>query len=87
MRGAGRKLRAGIPWSFRIEDIQLGGRLTFWYGTKDYAAMVLGSPWMATLVPGSQVRAVQDGKHSFKSDPKHLTAILVELRDQARSQC
>ena len=47
--------------------------------------MVLGSPWMATLVPGSQCRAVQDGKHSFKADPKHLSAILVELRDQVRS--
>mmetsp|Transcript_1857 Transcript_1857/g.3982 ORF Transcript_1857/g.3982 Transcript_1857/m.3982 type:complete len:220 (-) Transcript_1857:494-1153(-) len=73
-----------IPWSFRIEDIKLGERLTIWYGTKDYDSMILGAPWMQSLVPGSQVRAVQDGKHSFKSDPEHMRAILTELRDQAR---
>lgn len=74
-----------IPWSFRIESIELGERLTFWYGTKDYDSMILGSPWMQSLVPCSQVRVVQDGKHSFKSDPEHLGAILAELRDQART--
>jgi pimeloyl-ACP methyl ester carboxylesterase len=73
-----------IPWSFKLEDVQLGERLTFWYGSKDYDPMIMGSPWMASLVPGSQLRVVEGGKHSFKSDPVHLSAILVELRDQAR---
>lgn len=73
-----------IPWSFRIEDVKLGERLSIWYGTKDYDAMILGAPWMQSLVPGSQVRAVPDGKHSFKSEPEHMQAILTTLRDQAR---
>ena len=73
-----------VPWSFRLEDIQLGERLTLWYGSKDYDPMVVGTPWMQTLVPGSQLRVVPDGKHSFKSEPKHYSAILVELRDQAK---
>jgi hypothetical protein len=73
-----------IPWSFRVEDIALGERLTIWYGTKDYDAMTVGSPWMQSLVPGSQLRVVPDGTHGFKSDPKHMSAILTELRDQAR---
>ena len=75
-----------LPWSFRIEDIALGDRLSIWYGTRDYEPMIVGAPWMQSLVPGSQLRVVQDGKHSFKSDPVHMSAILTELRDQARSQ-
>jgi hypothetical protein len=74
-----------LPWSFKIEDITLGERLTFWYGTDDYPPMVLGSPWMQTLVPGSRVRVVEGGNHGFKSDPAHLRSILIELRDQAHA--
>ena len=66
------------------ESIGLGERLTFWYGSADYDAMIVGSPWMQSLVPGSQLKVVQGGRHSFKSDPEHLTAILIELRDQAK---
>ena len=72
-----------VPWSFRVEDISLGNRLTFWYGGDDYPPMILGSPWMQTLVPGSQLRVVPNGKHSFKKEARHLKAILLELRDAA----
>lgn len=74
-----------LPWSFRLEDITLGERLTFWVGEKDIESMVVGSPWMQTLVPGSKLQWVQGGDHGFKSEPQHLSAILVELRDQFRA--
>jgi len=74
-----------LPWSFKIEDINLGPRCTFWYGSADYDSMKFGSPWMQSLVPGSQLRAVAGGDHGFKSDPDHLRSILQELRDQARA--
>jgi hypothetical protein len=45
--------------------------------------MVLGSPWMQSMVPGSKLRRVEGGNHGFKSEPEHLRAILVELRDMA----
>ena len=64
--------------------IKLGERLTIWYGSADYPAMVLGSPWMQTLVEGSQLRVVAGGKHSFKSEPQHYAAIVTGLREQAK---
>ena len=73
-----------IPWSFRVEDITPGEHTSFWYGTHDFDAMRVGSPWMASLVPGSRLIEVE-GNHGFKSDPQHLAAILTELRDQALS--
>ena len=73
-----------LPYSFKVESILLGERLTFWYGSEDYPPMVLGSPWMQSIVPGSKLRRVEGGNHGFKSDPAHLKAILLELRDQAR---
>jgi len=74
------------PWSFRLEDIQLGRALTFWYGSKDFPPMIVGAPFMQGLVPGSLLREVPDGTHGFKSNVEHLRAILEELRvhwDQA----
>jgi len=47
--------------------------------------MVLGTPWMHALVPGSKLVAVEGGDHGFKSEPAHLRAILLELRDAANS--
>ena len=32
-----------IPWSFKLEDVKLGERLTFWYGSKDYDSMISAS--------------------------------------------
>ena len=72
-----------LPWAFQIESIELGERLTFWVGEKDYPSIVLGAPWMQALVPGSRLRVVKDGTHGFKSDPDHLRAILEELRDRS----
>lgn len=68
-----------LPWSFRIEDIKLGSRLTFWVGTEDAASMTKGAPWMQSVVPGSRLEVVQGGNHGFKSEPRHLKAILEEL--------
>ncbi|KAL1521956.1 hypothetical protein AB1Y20_021602 [Prymnesium parvum] len=73
-----------LPYSFKIESITLQERLTFWYGSEDFPAMVYGNPWMQSLVRGSKLRRVKGGDHSFKSDPAHLSAILIELRDQAQ---
>lgn len=74
-----------LPYSFKFEDITLGSRVTFWYGTEDYPPMIVGSPFMQSLVPGSQLRPVQGATHrTVKAEPTNLRAILLELRDQAR---
>ena len=72
-----------LPWSFRIEDVTLGERMHFWYGSEDYDAMRLGTPWMASLVDGARVIKVEGGNHGFKSEPVHLSNILSALRDAA----
>jgi len=74
-----------LPWSFKLEDISLGRKLTFWVGEKDYDSMKIGAPWMQSMVPGSIVEVVPGGDHGFKSKPEHLKAILERLRDQAMS--
>mmetsp|Transcript_177602 Transcript_177602/g.569562 ORF Transcript_177602/g.569562 Transcript_177602/m.569562 type:complete len:349 (-) Transcript_177602:81-1127(-) len=68
-----------LPWSFRLESITLGPRLSIWVGSEDVEAIKIGTPFMQSLVSGSQVRVVQGGNHGFKSDQKHLAAILTEL--------
>ena len=72
-----------LPWSFKIEDIALGSNCTFWCGSEDYPPILLGAPWMQTLVPGSGLHIVPGGNHGFKSQPEHMGAILSQLRDQA----
>ena len=66
-----------------LEDIELGERLTFYVGSDDVPAIKVGTPWMRSLVPSSRLVEVQGG-HSFKSEAKHLAAILVELRERAK---
>ena len=73
-----------LPWAFRIESIALGSALTVWAGDADYAPIALGAPWMAQLVEGAQLRVVPGG-HGFKSEPRHLAAILGELRLRAEA--
>lgn len=72
-----------IPWSFALEDIVLGPKLMIWAGGEDYPAISLGSPFMQSVVPGSQLRIVPGGNHGFKSDPVHYASILQELKKQA----
>merc|ERR1712048_1349367 len=71
-----------LPWSFTLESITLGPRLTVWVGSEDIDAIVIGAPFLQQLIPGSKLKVVQGGNHGFKSDPKHLAAILNELREQ-----
>ena len=71
-----------FPWSFRLEEIGLGARCSIWYGTDDFEPIKLGAPWMAALVRGARLVEV-DGHHGFKSEPRHLAAILSTLRDAA----
>lgn len=69
-----------LPWSFSLEEISLGERLSFWVGEKDVPAIIAGTPFMHTLVPGSKMNVVPGGDHGFKRHPEHLSAILQELR-------
>ncbi|CAE8735802.1 unnamed protein product [Polarella glacialis] len=69
-----------IPWSFALEDIALGPRLTFWAGEEDFEAISLGACFMQTLVPGSKLHVVAGGNHGFKSEPVHLASIFKELQ-------
>jgi len=69
-----------LPYSFTMETIALGPRLTIWYGGEDVGVIKLGAPFLQSLVQGSQLREVAGGNHGFKSDPKHLAAILSELK-------
>eukprot|EP00434_Breviolum_minutum_P029032 symbB.v1.2.025680.t1/scaffold2496.1/size77716/6 len=71
-----------LPWSFALEDIVLKDRLTIWYGEKDFPAILLGAPFLQSLIPGSKLRMVPDGDHGFKRYPEHLSAILQELKTQ-----
>lgn len=71
-----------LPWSFEVESIALGPRLTVWVGGEDIPAIAIGSPFLQQLVPGSHLRVVEGGGHGFKSHPKHLGAILSELKAQ-----
>lgn len=75
-----------LPWSFRIEDIALGGAITFWVGEKDFEVIKDGAPWMQSLVKGSRLVVVPGGDHGFKSKPEHLKAILDDLVRAARAQ-
>ena len=74
-----------IPWSFKLESIGLGTRLSFWHGTEDYPAIKEGAPFMRSLVPGAPKLIAVQGHHGFKSEPQHLASILTELREAARS--
>lgn len=74
-----------IPWSFLIEDIALGPRLTFWAGSEDFEAIKLGAPFMQILVGGSVLRIVEGGNHGFKSQDEHLASIMNELKDHWRA--
>lgn len=69
-----------VPWSFSLEKIALGPRLSIWYGSEDFEAIKIGGVFMNQLLQGSQLRVVQGGNHGFKSDPKHLATILNELK-------
>lgn len=69
-----------IAWSFMVENIKLGSAITFWAGEKDFPPILLGAPFLQSLVPGSQMRIVPGGDHGFKSKPEHLADILTELR-------
>merc|ERR1719188_2467157 len=69
-----------LPYSFALEAITLGPRLSVWYGSEDFGAIKVGAPFIQQLVPGSQLRVVQGGNHGFKSEPEHLAAILNELK-------
>ena len=69
-----------LPWSFAVEDIKLGERLTIWFGEKDFPAILLGAPFLQSLIAGSKIRMVPNGDHGFKRDPEHLSAILQELK-------
>ena len=71
-----------VPWSFKVEDITLGDRLTIWVGEKDIPAILMGAPFLQSLIPGSKLRIVPDGDHRFKRHPEHLSAILQELKAQ-----
>lgn len=72
-----------IPWSFAVERIALGPRLSIWVGSDDFECIKVGAPFLQQLIPGSQLRVVEGGDHGFKSDPKHLAAILRELVQHA----
>jgi len=74
-----------LPWSFALESIKLGNRVTFWVGEKDFEAIAQGAPWMKERVEGSQLVVVPGGDHGFKSNPEHLKAILSSLREQAKA--
>eukprot|EP00438_Fugacium_kawagutii_P003138 Skav207113 [mRNA] locus=scaffold156:217020:217880:- [translate_table: standard] len=69
-----------LPWSFALEDIPHRERLTIWFGEKDFPAILLGAPFLQSLIPGSKLKMVPNGNHSFKSIPEHLSAILQELK-------
>ena len=71
-----------LPYSFRLEAITLGGRLSVWAGGEDYASIKAGAPFIQSLVPGSKLVVVPGGSHGFKSEPHHLGSILRELREQ-----
>lgn len=71
-----------LPWSFQVEDIALGPRLTIWYGSKDIDSIAVGAPFLQRLLPGSNLRVVEGGDHGFKRFPQHLAAILEELKEQ-----
>jgi len=74
-----------LPWSFVLEDIPLGPRLSIWVGGEDIEAIIIGAPFLQQLVSGAQLRVVPGGDHGFKSRPEHLAAILNELRAQWES--
>eukprot|EP00929_Paragymnodinium_shiwhaense_P105623 TRINITY_DN70679_c0_g1_i1.p1 TRINITY_DN70679_c0_g1~~TRINITY_DN70679_c0_g1_i1.p1 ORF type:complete len:342 (+),score=57.35 TRINITY_DN70679_c0_g1_i1:74-1099(+) len=69
-----------IPWSFTVESIALGPRLTVWVGSEDIPAISVGAPFLQQLVPGAQLRVVEGGDHGFKSKPEHLAEILSSLK-------
>lgn len=69
-----------LPWSFALESIALGPRLSIWVGGDDIPAIKIGAPFLNQLVTGSQLRVVPGGNHGFKSKPEHLAAILNELK-------
>eukprot|EP00928_Gymnodinium_smaydae_P026087 TRINITY_DN20587_c0_g1_i1.p1 TRINITY_DN20587_c0_g1~~TRINITY_DN20587_c0_g1_i1.p1 ORF type:complete len:371 (+),score=29.21 TRINITY_DN20587_c0_g1_i1:51-1115(+) len=71
-----------IPYSFQLESITLGPRMTIWVGGEDIDAIAIGAPFLQQLIPGSQLRVVPGGDHGFKSQPEHLKAILDELKLQ-----
>lgn len=68
-----------LPWSFAVESITLGPRLSIWVGSEDYEAIKIGADFLQQLVPGSTFRIVQGGDHGFKSNPVHLAEILREV--------
>lgn len=69
-----------LPWSFTVESIALGPRLTIWVGSEDIESIKHAAPFLHSLVPGSQLRVVQGGDHGLKRHPENLAAILGELR-------
>lgn len=56
-----------IPWSFTVESIALGPKLTVWAGSDDIPAISVGATFLTQLVPGAQLRIVEGGDHGFKS--------------------
>jgi len=76
-----------IDWPFTVESVALGPRLTIWYGSRDYDAILRGGKFLYTLIPGSQLREQQRG-HGFKKDLNgncdfgHLAEIFGELKIQ-----
>jgi len=69
-----------LPWSFQVESIAQGPRLSIWVGSEDYESIKIGADFLQQLIPGSIVHVVQGGDHGFKSNPVHLAKILQELK-------
>ena len=69
-----------LPWSFSLEDITHRDRLSIWVGEKDFSSILLGAPFLQSLIPGSKLQIVPNGDHEYKRYPEHLSAILQELK-------
>lgn len=68
-----------VPWSFRLEAIEMGRACSVWVGSEDLPPIVEGAPFIQRCVPGSQLHVVDGGDHGFKSQPEHLASIMREL--------
>eukprot|EP00405_Crypthecodinium_cohnii_P009879 CAMPEP_0206427216 /NCGR_PEP_ID=MMETSP0324_2-20121206/4893_1 /ASSEMBLY_ACC=CAM_ASM_000836 /TAXON_ID=2866 /ORGANISM="Crypthecodinium cohnii, Strain Seligo" /LENGTH=349 /DNA_ID=CAMNT_0053892423 /DNA_START=85 /DNA_END=1134 /DNA_ORIENTATION=- len=69
-----------IPWSFCLEDIKLGPKMTVWVGGEDLEAIKIGSPFLHKCIAGSKFVVVPGGDHGFKRDPVNLANILNEMK-------
>lgn len=71
-----------IPWSFVVEDIALGPKLTVWVGGDDIPSISLAAPFLHEMITGSELKVVPGGNHGFVKKPENLAAILNELKRQ-----